>query len=191
VGVCSNPFERVSSLAFAEAEGAERLKSLFVHRNLTRIDGAAVQRAIAMPKNEPAGNPALDDELSAVQRSGMSAAQDHQVVGAVVATLGARHDVMHIHGHCLTTRRNDAPPPSRRMTRRCTGRSRLVGFRAACSLLPQRFSALASPHATSIDAARVRAEKCASVSLAQANALAATLDDGFACRRTELVKQNR
>src|SRR5262249_33970773 len=106
----SNPIERAPSLRFAKTERAERAKRIGVSRYATGSDDRAVPRAVRVPKHEPRRHTPVDDELPAVRGSVVSAAQDDERIGVVVAAIGSEDDVVKIHERRMPTARHHAPP---------------------------------------------------------------------------------
>jgi hypothetical protein len=80
-----------------------------VERDVARANGLTVGRTIGVPKDEPRRDASLDDQLSAMQRAMMGAAEDGQRIRIVTAAFRAKQDVVNIHEYALRTSRNDTP----------------------------------------------------------------------------------
>jgi len=102
----------VSRVSLAKAETAESLESLRVHRHGVCIDGgaSAVRAAIGVAKDEPRRHATCDDELAAMHCTMVSTAKDHEVVGVVESSFGAKVDMVNVDESGVSATGNEALP---------------------------------------------------------------------------------
>ncbi len=88
--------EHSTDLSFAKTEIAQGGEGLCLCLGHSRLGHLPVLAAISVPEANTRGDAAGDDELTAVRRSVMCAAQSDEVVGFVATPLGAELEVVKV-----------------------------------------------------------------------------------------------
>ena len=85
-----------TNLTLAKAETTKGAEDLGLRLDPLGLKSLTIGASVSMLKTKAGGDAACDDELTAVCRSMMSAAQRDQVVGVVRPALRAEADVMQV-----------------------------------------------------------------------------------------------
>jgi hypothetical protein len=93
----------------AKAESAQRAKRLRMSFSNARIHDGSIPSPVGMTKDDTGRHAALDDELPAVHGTVVRGTEDDEGVRVVIATLGAKPNVVEVHEHRARAAWNHAP----------------------------------------------------------------------------------
>jgi len=159
-----DPCERALGFALAEAEAAEGLKRFRARVAHCRPDRAAVRRAVGMGEVQLRGSRADNDEPALVNGAMVRCAESHEVVEAVLAVFGPKHEVVRVRKDAVSAAGDARFPavPTKDRAADC-GRNGLSRADPRCARVDASGGATVYAHVCASVGAVVYAHECASV----------------------------